>query len=292
MEYQSIIQSLPQDLRAPLGKLVDALQQDMQTVVVQRQEFQALTAVVGSLARSQQRGEKRLDRVEAVLERLAEAQARTEKRVEELAAAQARTEKRVEELAEAQARTEMRLDRVEAAIERLAEAQARTEAILQQVIIRQDRMEDRLSQLVGDNLERKYRERAHAYLGRILRRVRVANWVELEADLEQRLSDSQLAEVGLLDAVVRGQVIKHPDRPLVYLALEVSNVVDVGDVDRAARRAGLLRRAGLAAIPAVAGEQITQGARQVLETLDDEPVLLLQDGQIEYWDEALAKVLG
>jgi septal ring factor EnvC (AmiA/AmiB activator) len=62
--------------------------------------------------------EARIDRLEAALLRLTEAQVRTEARLEELAAAQARTEARLEELAAAQARTETRL-------EELAAAQAR-----------------------------------------------------------------------------------------------------------------------------------------------------------------------
>ncbi|MCS7059898.1 MAG: hypothetical protein RMN25_01925 [Anaerolineae bacterium] len=53
-----------------------------------------------------------------VVQKLAEAQRRTEQRVEELAEAQRRTEQRVEELAEAQRRTEQR-------VEELAEAQGR-----------------------------------------------------------------------------------------------------------------------------------------------------------------------
>ncbi|MCS6903477.1 MAG: hypothetical protein NZO41_04295 [Candidatus Bipolaricaulota bacterium] len=67
-----------------------------------------------------------MDRVEAALEQLAQAQARSEQRVERLEAA-------VEKLAQAQARTEQRVERLEAAVEKLAQAQARTEQALQQL---------------------------------------------------------------------------------------------------------------------------------------------------------------
>jgi hypothetical protein len=90
--------------------------------------------------------EARIDRLEAALLRLTEAQARTEARLEELAAAQARTEARLEELAAAQAR--------------MAAAQARTDlavqALAQQV--------GRLADTIGFTLEDLAREVTPAYL--------------------------------------------------------------------------------------------------------------------------------
>ncbi len=94
------------------------------------EEFSGITAErVGRL-------EGRMERVEAALERLAEAQVRTEQRLEaltvrvdQLAQAQARTEQqlealtvRVDQLAQAQTRTEERLTRLEAIVERLADS--------------------------------------------------------------------------------------------------------------------------------------------------------------------------
>ncbi|MGC8779758.1 MAG: hypothetical protein ACP5UQ_02740, partial [Anaerolineae bacterium] len=79
-----------------------------------------------------------------------------------------------------------------------------------------------------------------------------------------------------------------PQEPEVWLAIEVSAVVDRNDVERARRRAVLLRKAGMAAIPVAAGEEITDGARQLAR---GENVVLLQDGQRLFWDEALADVL-
>ncbi|MCX8103007.1 MAG: hypothetical protein N3E42_00985 [Candidatus Bipolaricaulota bacterium] len=91
--------------------------------------------------------ESRMDRVEAALERLAQAQARSEERLGRVEAALAR-------LAEAQARTEERvtalegrMDRVEAALERLAQAQARTEERVSQLEVAQVRSEERLTRV-------------------------------------------------------------------------------------------------------------------------------------------------
>jgi chaperonin cofactor prefoldin len=76
------------------------------------------------------------------VDRLVEAQTRTEARVEELAQAQTRTEARVEELAQAQTRTETRL-------EELAQAQTRTEASLEELTARVDQLTARVGQLTA-----------------------------------------------------------------------------------------------------------------------------------------------
>jgi hypothetical protein len=69
--------------------------------------------------------------------------------------------------------------------------------------------------------------------------------------------------------------------------VEVSAVVDKEDVERADRRAALLRKAGLRAIPAVAGESMTQGATKLLQDL---PVVMILDGRSEGWSQALAAI--
>ncbi len=83
-----------------------------------------------------------MDRLEAAIERLAEAQQRAEERMDRLEAA-------VERLAEAQRRTEERVDRLEAAVERLAEAQSRT----QRAVDRLARQVGGLSETVGGDIE-------------------------------------------------------------------------------------------------------------------------------------------
>ncbi|HET90492.1 MAG TPA: hypothetical protein ENN99_07120 [Chloroflexi bacterium] len=106
-------------------------------------------AALERLTEAQTRSEARLDRVEAVLERLTEAQTRTEARVDQLAEAQQRTEARLEQLAEAQQRTEARL-------EQLAEAQQRTEAQVSKLVGAIDTLRrevGKLSENIGAGLE-------------------------------------------------------------------------------------------------------------------------------------------
>jgi len=97
--------------------------------------------------------EARVDRLEAALTRLAEAQIRTEEHFARLEEAQARTEARVEQLAAAQARTEAR-------VEQLAAAQERTERAVQTLA----QQVGRLADTIGFTLEDLAREVTPPYL--------------------------------------------------------------------------------------------------------------------------------
>jgi hypothetical protein len=108
-------------------------------------------------------------------------------------------------------------------------------------------------------LERGYRERGPAYFGRLVRRSRVVTAAEvmdlLESVVEQgELSALEAGEVALADVVIRGR--RREDDTEVYLVVEVSWGVGPYDVERAAHRADLLRRAGVLALPVVAGKTV------------------------------------
>jgi len=286
-------------------------------VTVTRQDFAEVKAALRDLVVAQARTERRVGQLDAAIEKLTTAQARTEQRVEELAAAQARTEQRVEELAAAQARTEQRVDQLDATMKELAAAQARTEQRMDELAQAQARTEQRMDELaqaqantekalqrladtqaamrdvqgdlVGQVLEINYRDKAYAYLGSLLRRVQVVPLQDLEANLEQHLSDQELNDLIPLDVLVKGQPRRQPDAPEVWLAIEVSGVVDRRDVERAMQRAQLLRQAGYPAIPAVAGKRITDGGKAAVRA---GPVLLLQNGRAQFWEEALGDALA
>jgi hypothetical protein len=206
---------------------------------------------------------------------LAEAQKRTEQRVEELVEAQKRTELRVQELVQAQGRAEQRMGRLEGAMAELAHVQ--------------QRMWVDLSRLKGQGLEQQYAQKAASYLGRWLRRVRVvlpgALDAATESQLETRLTLDELQELLRLDVVITGTTRPPAPSREVWLAIEVSSVIDRDDVERAQRRAALLRKAGYRAAPVVAGEALTQGATELMQTA---PVVLLLDGRSEGWEAALA----
>ena len=88
---------------------------------------------------------------------------------------------------------------------------------------------------------------------------------------------------------MRGQPREHSEIAEVWLAVEVSAVVDRGDVERAVRRAGHLRNAGYLALPAVAGEQATEGAEDQAQR---QGAVMILDGTVALWDQALKQALS
>jgi len=246
-------------------------------------EAQAQTeAALKRLSEAQERyrkaSEARFARIEATLNRLSEAQAQTEAALKRLSEAQAQTEARVRELAEAQERYQ------EASEARFA----RIEAVLEQVVVQLQKLTDRTGKLEGRLLELTYQQKAGSYFGHLLRRPRALLPAEIEDQLEGRITQEEFRELLAVDLLVSGRPRHLAEAPQVWLVVEISATVDRHDVERARQRADLLRRAGLRAIPTVAGEDATMGA---LEEAKTHKVLMLQDGRSWFWEEALAEVL-
>jgi hypothetical protein len=115
------------------------------------------------------------------------------------------------------------------------------------------------------------------------------SFVELEDELEKVLTPEEFDDFLSLDLLVVGLPRRWDSAPEVWLAVEVSSVVDRQDVERAQRRAEYLRRVGYRVVPTVAGERATEGAWDVVRT---QKVLLLEDGRAQLWDEALEQALS
>jgi predicted RNase H-like nuclease (RuvC/YqgF family) len=211
--------------------------------------------------------------------------------VRELLEAQRRTEERLEKVEERLEKAEERLSRLEATVQNLAEqvrllaeqvgAQAEQMRVLAQA---QQRTADTVGGLKGRMLELTYRDKATSYFGHLLRRLRVVEPNALEDALEANLTPGEFRDVFRLDLLLSGRPRRKPEEPEVWLAVEISSVVDQDDVDRAERRAKLLKRAGYRTLPVAAGEGATRGAE---ESARVQKVVLLQDGQASFWDEAL-----
>ena len=155
-------------------------------------------------------------------------------------------------LAEAQARTEVRVGGLEEAMQKLAEAQARTEerlvrleAVIEKLIVRSDRHEGKL-------LELSFRERLPSYLGLFLRRAKVLQPADLLDELEPRLDRAEVEDFLRADVLARGAVDGQP----TYVVGEVSYTAHASYVERAARRAALVRKADLPAVGLVACETV------------------------------------
>jgi len=328
IERETIQRELRQIFDEPtvevLGQILGRMAARAEELRVTRDEFQALRATVEDLAlaqrrtdravqrlaEAQQRAEERLSRLEETVQRLVEAQQRTEATVAGLVEAQQRAEERlsrleetvqrleerlsrleetVQRLVEAQQRAEERLSRLEETVQRLAEAQQRTEEELRQLAEAQRYMAHDLARIRGDHLELVYERKAYAYFGPLLRRVRAVSPVELEDEMEARLAAWEFRDWLRLDLLIHGRPRHLEEAPEIWLAVEVSAVVDSHDVDRALQRADYMRRAGYLAIPTVAGERLTKGAEKAIEM---HHVLAVTDGKIMRWEEALSEALA
>ena len=259
---------------------------------------------LSALTEAQQRTEERLNALAGIVKELVEAQRRTEERldalagtVKELVEAQQRTEERLDALAgtvkglvEAQQRTEERLNALAGTVKELVEAQQRTEKRLDTLSEGQQRLtegQQRLTDTVGGMKDRMleivYRERAGAYFGRFLRGMKVVEPHTLEK-LETALTADEFDDLLLLDLLVMGKVRHAPESSEVWLAVEISSVIDGTDVARAVRRASLMRRAGYPTVPVVAGEEVTTKAEQ---SARDQNVVLMRNRRVNFWKEAL-----
>jgi hypothetical protein len=167
----------------------------------------------------------------------------------QIAEVRLRTERIEEQIVEQRRETDRRFQQVEDQI-----------AALTRTV---DTLRDDVGELKGDSLERRYREKASAYFGRLLRRTRVVTDAELHELLDDAvergvLSEDESDEVTWADAVVRGR--RRGDRAEIVVVAEVSWGVGVTDVERASRRAKLLARLGFTTLPVVGGKAVTREA--------------------------------
>ena len=191
-------------------------------------------------------------RVDAALATLAEAQvlaearlAGVEDRLERAEARLAGVEDRLERAEARLAGVEDRLTRLEQAVEKLAERMNQLTAVVEKLVIRSDRHE-------GTLLELKFRDRLASYLGRYLRRAKVLQPADLLDEVEASLESAEVDDFLRADVLAQGTVNGEP----TYVVGEVSYTADASDVERAARRAALLRKASLPAVGLVACEAV------------------------------------
>lgn len=130
----------------------------------------------------------------------------------------------------------------------LAEAQGRTEQQIKTLADAMQRLTVRTDAVVGHTFELRFRDRLTAYLGRFLRRGKVVGNDTFFDALESRVTTEEIDDFLRADIVAKGLV----DGAEAYVVVEVSSTGDTNDVVRAERRAAILRKAGLNAIPLVA----------------------------------------
>ena len=250
--YEDLRSSLGEEAAKSLAHTLGPMFEELGDTVT-KADFRELNATVGRLAEAQERTEEKVAQLAEGQASLAAAQGRTEVQLAELTKAQARTESQVAELTKSQARMQGQL--VE-----LAEAQTRTEhevselvQVVQSLTVTTERLGIRLDTVVGRTFEMQFRDRLTSYLGRLMRRGKLVRNDEVLDAIEQAIDDREADEVLRADAIATGVI----DGVASYVVVEASATCDTDDINRAERRAGILRKAGLVAVPLVACEFIS-----------------------------------
>ena len=247
--YEDLRSSLGEEAARSLAHTLGPMFEELGKTVT-KAEFQELNATLGRLAEAQERTEGKVAQLAEGQADLTAAQARTGAQVAELTQAQARTETQVAELTLAQTRTE-------AQVVKLTQAQTRTEVqlaaltqVTQSLVVEGGRQATRLDAVLGRTFEMQFRDRLTSYLGRLMRRGKLLRNDEVLEAIEQAVDAGEAEEVLRADAIATGVI----DGVASHVVVEVSITCDTDDIDRAARRAGILQQAGLVAVPLVACE--------------------------------------
>jgi cell division protein FtsB len=226
---------------------------------------------------------------------LAEGQERLTETVAQLAVRLDQLTARVDQLTETVAQLAVRLDQLTARVDQLtetvaqlAEEERRLAEEQRRLTDGQQRLEVQMGQMRGWFLEERYRTHAPAYFGRFLRQVQPVQFGRLADALRERLPAGELAEVLLSDLILTGRLPTPGGPQAIWVVLEVSTTVDRRDVERAQRRAALLRQVRYPAVAVVGGMEATAGARQAAS---ETGVALLLDGRIDGWQEAVDHML-
>ncbi|MEX1103300.1 MAG: hypothetical protein WED87_03560, partial [Dehalococcoidia bacterium] len=132
-----------------------------------------------------------------------------------------------------------------------------------------DRLDGRVGNIEGRQYESDYRQNLASHLAEWFEGVRLAipgNVPELTAALRSgRFSQRQWRSLIALDVLARVNPPVASRSADYFIAIELSKVVDLSDVDRAAERAELIKLAGLEAVAAVDGLAILPEALAAAE---------------------------
>jgi polyhydroxyalkanoate synthesis regulator phasin len=129
-----------------------------------------------------------------------------------------------------------------------------------------------VAELKGSDFERKVRENAPAYLGKLIRKCRVLDKAIIADQLVEaldagRITEEEREEALSVDLVAEGYLRVEPQKKVLVVA-EVSVKADKVDVERAHKRSKIVERAfGMPTIPAVIGKKYTAGAKNKAKEL-------------------------
>jgi predicted RNase H-like nuclease (RuvC/YqgF family) len=234
--------------------------------------------------------EHKVDKLEERTSRIEERQARSEERQARLEERQDRLEKKVDKLGEEVGVLKKDVDTLKKDVDILKQdvgtLKQDVDTLKQDVdTLKQDVniLKKDVAYLKGSDRERWYRDKAHAVFGKLV--------------LKGKPFEEKAVEI-LWDAYKRGQISKEErdevlsadllwigerDGKFVVLVVEVSFTISQYDVERAKKRAEILRKLGILAIPVVGGVELGKQVK-----LDD--VVCIVDGKFD--DEEFEKLFS
>ncbi len=134
-----------------------------------------------------------------------------------------------------------------------------------------------------ERLHAKYQQRIGSYWGKWSLRIKVVEVNSLEDD--ERIPEEAYNELLRLGLLAKGKIKYHPDRPDVWLAIEISTMVNIEDVTRVRQRADFLCQAGYPTLAVAWGPECSHAATDLAQQTK---VVVMQDGgTLSGWDAAL-----
>ncbi|MDT7906519.1 MAG: hypothetical protein RRA63_00525 [Candidatus Calescibacterium sp.] len=194
-----------------------------------------------------------------------------------------RLEKKVDRLEEDVSKLRDDVNKLRDDVNKLIDRVDRIENRVDRLEKKVDRLEKDVAYLKGSDRERGYRDRAHAIFGRVILKGRPfeekAAEILWEACKKGQISKEERDEVLSADLLWSGE----REGEFVVLVVEVSFTISQDDVERAKKRAEILRKLGILAIPVVGGVEIGKDVKR-----DD--VVCIVDGKFN--DEEFEKIFA
>ncbi|GAB6184206.1 hypothetical protein [Thermodesulfovibrio hydrogeniphilus] len=175
---------------------------------------------------------------------------------------------------------ETRMDNLETRMDNLETRMDNLETRMDNLETRMDNLEKRVAkleidvaELKAENFERKVREKAPAYFGKLIRKCKVIGFEELAEILEKAVDEGKITEeekddVLNIDVVVTG-FLKEDRQQKVAIAAEVSVKVDKEDVERASKRKIVLEKAMEIPVLSVSiGREFSKSVKALAEKLN------------------------
>ena len=117
--------------------------------------------------------------------------------------------------------------------EQLSQIDVSIEHLTEEIKVLTESLEQNARKLDDYRLELFYRNKINRDFGYLMRRLKVIDLSTIDEVLEAALDPREFRDVILLNLLATGQLREPPGGPEIWLAIEISSVVDSNDVDRA-----------------------------------------------------------